>query len=153
MLPPQDYLPNFDASYYKYIMTPDGEESQGAINEIYCLRPKSAQKLVEVLSDNYSLEVYQAFPLGDLGNVLQGGPNNGKVPWLKITKKGLFSKSLAAATIQVNAGIIANYYNHSVPAPGMPPITPAQAAQIQIFYDGLCRQDLNAQLAAATPSA
>lgn len=136
---PQDYTPVFDSSVFIQQKLPNGQFIFMAfVSPLYCLTEASAQQLIQVLS-SYSPTVYDDYPvtMGPLGPY----SCSAQVPWLSITKGG--------ATIKVNAGVIANYYNHITPAPGQPALTAQQIAAIQQYYDGRCRADLDAQLVAA----
>ena len=135
---PQDYAPVFDSSFYVYEETPEGPEFLSAIAPVYCLTLSSAKDLVSVLSSGtppFTPKIYMDYPKGQLGGPFQ---QSGKVPWLSITQ--------GAVTVTMNAGLMANYYNHSAG------LTGDQLIANQNYYDGLCRGDISGQLAAASGS-
>ena len=134
---PQDYTPEYSSDLYvKQVLPSSLTVFIAPINPVYCLTEASAQQLIQVLAD-YKPTVVDDFPIGLSGPFSESAT----VPWLVITKNG--------ATIKVNAGVIANYYNHAVPAPGQPALSAQQVAAIQQYYDGRCRADLDSQLVAA----
>jgi len=134
---PQEYTPVFDDSFYVFETDPETKAPLflSGINAVECLTEKSAQDLVKVLAAGtpaFTAVIVDMLPKGQLGGPFQ---QSGTVPWLKITQDGV--------TITENAGMLANFYNHSA---GM---TGDQLTAIQQYYDGRCRAAITELLAAA----
>ena len=89
-----EFTPAFDASVY---VTFNGHFI-ASYNPIYCLTPVSAEQLKLILAD-LGAEVLYDYPVGPTPPFTPSA----KVPWLRI--KG----------VTVNAGLMANYWNHGYP--------------------------------------
>lgn len=97
---PAPYVPQFDSTLY---VTCNGQFC-GSINPVYCLDESSVPGLLALLAPLKPTEVHGP-PLGSMT-----GPfaQSGQVPFL------LFPNG-ETPNIEINAGLLANYWNHGYP--------------------------------------